>query len=300
MEITNTNDVDNGINKFNLYDNIEIKLDPENIYINTYIYEINEKEKKYKIYNELYEKFDYINFSCEPNIKLKNNFSHYVFGQLVEYYDNNKKFWEKGFFNKYGEYLNTSYIIPFNKILETKTEHVDFLIKVNINNIRQLDDNNFIKPNEIVKHSTNKIGRIYGITIKNNTYNYNVKFSNSIVISCQKNTITKIDSNQYFPYDIVLFKDDNEILSEGIIFNVLIDDDNSLYNIMKIKDDFRIGYCKNISQSNIIKFVKNYFIESNIANIKYENLDNLKSNYVSNLINEKFFSNEHLFCEKKY
>ena len=38
---------------------------PENIFINTYIYQVDKTERKYKIYNGLYEKFDFINFSEE-------------------------------------------------------------------------------------------------------------------------------------------------------------------------------------------------------------------------------------------
>ena len=43
----------------------------------------------------------------------------------------------------------------------------------------------------------------------------------------------------------------------------------------------------------------NYFLESTIKNINYKNLDNLKSEYIFDLFTSNYFSNEHLFCDKK-
>ena len=72
-------DINNLINKFNPYDEVEIKLDSDNIFIKSYIYEINNDDKKYLIYNTLTDKFEYIDYSFEKNMYLISQNEIYLF-----------------------------------------------------------------------------------------------------------------------------------------------------------------------------------------------------------------------------
>ena len=306
-------------NKLNIYDEIEIKLEQERVFIKTYIYQIDLDEKKYLIYNELNDKFEKIDFSYQSNIKLVVSSNSFKFGQFVEYYDEKIKSWEKGFFNKYDNNLNKYLVIPQQNFLESNYQN--YSVKVNINNIIKIVDNSFIESGEIVKYFPNKIGRIYGITNDNNKYNYSVKFQNHTMISCSFDTIKKINPEQniFFMYDIVLFKDNKGLLLEGIIIYVNdninintknsenqhnlnnfnnLDKDNMFYDIIGIKDHCRNDLFKNVSINNIIKFIDNYLL-GDIKNIKYNHLDENKKIQINNLFYTNYFSLTHLFCEKK-
>lgn len=297
--IENTNIENTNIqNKFNIYDYVEIKLEPENIFIKTYIYQVDTNDKKYQIYNELNNKFELVDFSFEKNINLINNSKIYSFGQLIQYYDTENKLWDKGFFYQYNEYPNTSYIIPFDKFLIN--DFKNYFIKVNTNNIRESEDDKFIKPNQLIIYKKKKVGRIIGISNKNNTYNYILKFENSIILDCEPISINKTESNNYFLYDKVLFKDDNQILCEGIIIDINTNDNNEIfYDIIKIKDDIRDEFYKDINNNSIIKFISNYKNILNIKDIKYKNVDDTKNELINNLLEKGYFEIEHIFLNKK-
>lgn len=316
------------INRFNLYDNVDIKIEPDNIYINSYIYEVNNQDKTYKIYNGIINKFVYIDFSEESNMILKTNQKiSWVSGQLIEYYNPNTKSWEKGFYNEYSIHMDLCYIIPFDKFL--KSDYKNHLIKINCGNIREILDDEYIKPYSIVNYSSD-VGRICWINNKNSTYNYGVKFKNSTVLYCEKYMITQTNSITYFPFDIVLFKDNDDIIYEGIIFSINSSSNktnhqlhptqsyynlpipstphpsnsnsnlNETFNIIKIKDDQRIKYCKDIPISHIIKFIKNYDFDTPINKIKYPYLAKSQQEHINTLIDKKFFTEEHLFHDKKF
>jgi hypothetical protein len=288
----------NCITKIKIFDNVNIKLEEENLYITSYIYEVDDLNKKYKIFHNLKNKFDYVDFNTDLNFNIKlNNVSKYYFGRLIEFYDFINLKWVRGFFYKYEINCDICYVIPFDKFIDT--DFYNFAIQMNINNIKPLIDDNYFEMNEIIEYNKNDVGRIYEITNNNNNYNYSIKSNNSNILNCENNLIIKTNYNYYFFYDLVLFWDENKIISEGIIFNFEINKNDYSYNIIKIQDNLRIKYIKNIQQSEIIKFIKNYSFKYEIDKILYKDLDILKIDYIKNLCKKDFFIKEHFFYDNK-
>ena len=293
--------------KFNLYDYVEIRLKPENIHIKSYIYNINIEEQNYQIYNELTETFELIKFETidvnltneNPTIKLIQDLIIYWFGQPIEYFNYITKMWTRGFFCDYCLKSDFCYVVSNENFFIDDYEN--FKIKIDIKNIKKYIDDSYFNIFKIVSYNSMCWGRVCGINNKNNSYNYVIKFQNSHTVECKKDFLSdsNIETTIYFQNDIVLFKDDKGIIFNGIIYSINTQDNLiETVDIIKIKDNIRIDFLKNIKQSNIIKFVKNYF--PSINSIEYDCLNQDIVQYIDNLKQNNFFSTQHLFYDSKF
>lgn len=308
MENTN-NSTPNDKFKFKLYDYVEIKMFPDNIFIKSYIYEINESTMGYKIYNELKGKFEEINDNDNINLVLKKNNKYYKF-EPIEYYDPVNNQWKNGFVDSIDSLYLCVNIIPFENFIEDK-ETLKILIdwekykkKININNTKSSQSDIFFKISDIIQIknnslpgllpniNNNSIGRIIMIDISNGTYNYLIMFQNSDKIIVNSKQIINTKSKIYFINDIVLFNDHEGHINSGIVYNINLnkeDLDNLFisYDIIKLKDNIRYDLYKTIKEKDIIKF-----IDFNIPNVQfteYFNISEKNKNKFNTLVNNKNF-----------
>ena len=309
---------------YELYDKIEVKLEPSNIHIQTYIYEIDEINKKYKVYNDIEKKFEMIDFNFCINpihsskkhnkneiVNSQTNFrtQEYWFGEPIEYYDYDLRKWTEGFFSSYAENDTICWVIPQDKFLDINNS--SSVIRIETNNIKKMINTQYVPILTVVKifqkpySYTNKepkykYGRICGISNKYSTYDYVIKLINSDFVQADKKFIKKISSNDtnkyFFQNDIVSFWNNN-IISEGIIYNCNYIDENKIcdytYDIIEIKDEQRYNFYKKIKHNQIINFIDVYFPK--LSTIKYAHTHNAMMKNIENLSKDDLLTQPHLF-----
>jgi hypothetical protein len=301
---------ENSYKNINLNSEIEVLISDQ--YFNSYIYSIDKINNKYEIYNPIENKFEHIKhkqiIKVTPNKIKINSFDP------IEYFNNDTNTWFEGYYigeqlenNQLSEYVKESDFDPLN-YNENKKIIENYKIRLNLNQEKfKTGQIVVIKNNlEYDQFSFNDIGRICNIEIKENIFNYIIKFQNNYITTLTKENLSKTDIQEYFINDIVLFTNPhkNNIICKGLIYNITLESNGGKkFDLVEINfdSDLRKDFYKDINEKNIKKFIQNNQL-NNINDIKYENIPNNFSKIIEELIANYSFLKLKLFTQddKKY
>ncbi len=300
----------------NLCKNININSEIEVLimdqYFNSYIYSIDKINDKYEIYNPIENKFEQIKnkqiIKIIPN-KIKIN----IFDP-IDYYDDDKNIWLEGYYigeneenNKLIDYVKENDFDSLNYNQNKKSIQNDN-IRLSINPEKFKTGQIIVIKNNLQykQFSFNDIGRICNIEIKDDIFNYIIKFQNNYITNTSKKNLSKTDIQEYFINDIILFTNPhkNNIICKGLIYNIISKSNKyKKYDLIEIdfETNLRKEFYKNIDEKNIKKFIQNNQL-TNLNDIKYENIPDIFLKTIEELMKNYSFLKLRLFSEdnKKY
>jgi hypothetical protein len=258
-----------------LYDWVSFKYNNE--ILNSYVYEINNEEAKYKIHNEKTNIKEYITIDDIISILDVNVFEN----KNINFFNEKNKQLIILFYILTQNSLGNEIIYPYIHYVDITQNNInpiqnnfpsnEFIlskISENQNVLFGINEVVIIKNNtEYKKLNFNDVGRIYDVeTNTEGILTYHIKFQNGNTSKYLIGDLNKTNINEYFINDVVLFWDDNNedniIISKGLIYNVNNTKDTDTYNktfdLIKITNNQMGELIKNVDFKKIIKFKKNF------------------------------------------
>lgn len=262
-----------------LYDWVSFKYNNE--ILNSYVYEINNEEAKYKIHNEKTNTQEYISLDDIVSILDLNIFEN----KNINFFNEKNKQLIVLFYILTVNSLGNEIIYPYTHFVDITQNNINPIqnnfpsnefvlskISENQNVLFGINEVVIIKNNtEYKKLNFNDVGRIYDIETNNEgILTYHIKFQNGNTSKYLIGDLNKTNINEYFINDVVLFWDynnisgdgDNKIISKGLVYNINNTRDSDSYNktfdLIKITDNKMGELIKNVHFKKIIKFKKNF------------------------------------------